>query len=62
MKNTALDFSELAKILDDNRNAKISDSHWCVVSKMMKLSGKRYITQEKALVPTIEDLHRPFTI
>lgn len=61
MKNLK-DFNELIKILEENRNAKISDSHWDKVAKMMKRNSEQFEAEEKALTPTWEDLHRPFTL
>lgn len=56
------DFAHLAKILDDNRNVEIPESHWAEVRKMMIRNGKRFETEEKALTPTDEDMKCIFTV
>lgn len=56
------DFAHLAAVLEKNRNAKIPESHWDDVRKMMVRNGKRFEAEEKALTPTDEDMNRRFTI
>lgn len=56
------EFDHLIEVLEKNRNAKIPDSHWDKVRKMMVENGKRFEAEERALTPTDEDLQRRFTI
>lgn len=56
------DFEHLAKVLEENRNAKIPDSHWTEFAKVVKRNNERAIANEKATTPTWEDMQRRFTI
>ena len=56
------DFTELAKILDTNRNAIISDSHIKKLVKKLEEIDKRSDMLEKSLRMSYEELHRPFNI
>lgn len=59
-KLTLKNFDDLAKVLDENRNAKITDSHWVKAAKLIKRNNKRFKIEENMLMPTLEDMHRPF--
>ena len=61
-KISRADFEHLAKVLEENRNAKISDSHWKVVHKMMCERGKQFEVEEKLLRVTWHDMQRPFDL
>lgn len=50
-KLTPSDYSELAKILDDNRNVKITDSHWNVFYDLMKRNSDEFERQDKLISP-----------
>jgi hypothetical protein len=54
------DFEGLAKVFEKNRNAKIPDSHWVEVRKMVEVSHKRFEAEEKALRPTWKTMNTPF--
>ena len=62
MAKKITDFAHLAKVLDENRNAEIPDSHWEGVREMMVRNGKRFEAEEKALAPTDEMMHKRFTV
>lgn len=56
------DFEHLAKVLEKNRNVKISASHWVEVRKMVEENHKRFEAEEKALRPTWKTMHTPFDL
>lgn len=61
-KLTLKDFEHLAKVLKENRNAKIPDSHWEEFAKVVKRNNERAEAIEKAMTPTWEDMQRRFTL
>jgi len=61
-KLTLKDFEHLAKVLEENRNAKIPDLHWAEFAKILKRNSDRFEAEEKALTPTWEDMQRRFTL
>jgi len=61
-KLTLKDFEHLAKVLDENRNAKIPDSHWVEFAKNVKRNNERAEANEKAITPTWEDMNRRFDL
>lgn len=61
-KVSLADFKELEKILKDNMHAKIPDSHWKEVHKMMIENGKRFEAEERALRPDWKTMNTPFDL
>lgn len=61
-KVTLKDFEHLAKVLDENRHAKIPDSHWAEFAKVVKRNNERAEAIEKTMTPTWEDMQRRFTL
>lgn len=53
---------ELIKILEENRNAVIPDSHWKGFTEMLIKNDEEYERLNKAMTPSHEDMHRRFDL